>query len=1026
MEPIQLSGGVDLNSPAGLARAGTLADCLNYEVTTRGGYSRILGVERFDGGPGVAQFKIMQFGFTESSGSFSAGDAIVYGTPTEGGYEGYDGFVISVDVEDGTTYVTVALEGGEYTLSTSNTLWCDDTDATAVVGSINAAFKPAGRQDVLDAALASLAATRREAVLPVPGRAGSDVIAAFFFRNTAYAVRDLPVVYYEGGYYTDANEGQAIEIAVGDGEPTYENHVILDAQVTGFESGYVIYDPRVDETGAPAATPIGAPTLTSLPISGSLDGGYTMIPYSDGYEVTGGLPPYVWTVIDGDDEPLEVPDEGGDLSEVDFLVEQTPAALWQAQSAGGWEMVGSSREIAFSAGTDALRNFPRSLAIDPDDIITSSASYPTDSELNGAVTTAPNANDGTNAALDTTSGQVLKCLGFDFASLPDGAQVLGIKVEIERSAAANSAIDAAVSLVGLPGRCDNKSGGLWPAAMGVAIYGGESDTWGIEGLRTEQVKDAAFGVLLVAKRSVEATPMSSPLVDFVRVTITYAMRAGTPIYFWDGTSDVPAVMLHAQPTSGDATINTLAGTIALTADVNSAKTRLVNIGEQIRTAPAGAGLLLALTASRDKPVFLPGQIDIDHNRSRYQFRQENFFGQDSYDAIYGVSGAGPAFAFDGSHIIKIRSPLQPHNDVPRHIAKHGDSLVLGYFGGALLVTRPGNPMETRAEEGASALEMGDRIMALSEMAGDALGIICQSRTGLLRGLTELSFYKSTVSARRGGLEYSAADMGRVIVADSFGLFAADTPESFAAAERNYLSVPVEPWLRERLQATRNTEQRYLRPVASLAVRAKNQYRLYFRDGFVLTMTVRENVEYTMQRYFTESGSDFDPDTPWAVRALAAGIDANGRERLFCSFNGIKRGYLFEMDGGNTLDADSIPHHIELNPINFGGMSQLVKLGQGFVAASGYGYANLNVSRKMDMQPFQRSDESNIVPMLIGRVDYTATIVPQNLRASFDFPGEGYEFSLRFSGQSGNEGPHTLQIVWIDHDKRGTSRGNRGE
>lgn len=1020
MEPIQLSGGVDLNSPAGLAKPGTLADCLNYEVTTRGGYSRILGVERFDGGPGVAQFKIMQFGFTESSGTFSPGDAITYGT----GEVIPSGFVISSDEEGGFTYVTAAFEGGDYTMTASDTLACVATGASATIGSINAAFKPAGRQDTLDAALASLAATRRAAVLPVPGRAGSDVIAAFFFRNVAYAVRDLPVTYYEGGYYTDLNEGETIEIDTDAGP---EAHVILDAQVTGFEAGYIIYDPRVDTTGATAATPIGSPTLTSLPITGALDGGYTMIPYSDSYGVSGGLPPYVWTVVDGDGEEVEVPDEPGDLSEIDFLVEQTPAALWQAQSTGGWEMVGTSREIAFSDGTDNLRNFPRSLAIDADDIVTSAAVYPTASELNSVVNTGPNANDGTNAALGTSSGQVLKCAGFDFSALPDGAQVLGIKVEIERSAAANSTIDAAVSLVGLPGRCDNKSGGIWPAAMGVASYGSTTDTWGIEGIRTEQVKDSAFGVLLVARRTVEATPMNTPLVDFVRVTVTYAMRAGTPIYFWNGTSDVPAIMLHSQPTTGDATINTLAGYIALTADVNSEKTRLVNIGEQIRTAAAGGGTLLALTASRDKPVFLPGQVDIDHNRSRYQFLQANFFGQDSFDAIYGVSGAGPSFSFDGEHILKNRSPLQPYNDIPRHIAKHGDSLVLGFFGGALLVSRPGNPRETRAEEGASALETGDRIMALSEMAGDALGIICQSSTFLLRGLTELSFYKSTVSAKRGGIEYSAADMGRVIVADSFGLFAADTPESFAAAERNYLSVPVEPWLRERLQATLNTEQRYLRPIASLAVRNKNQYRMYFRDGYVLTMTVREQVEYTMQRYFVDSESDFTPDTPWAVRALASGIDANGRERLFCSFAGVKNGYLFEMDGGNTLDGDSIPHRIEMNPVNFGGMSQLVKLSQGFVSASGYGYANLDVSRKMNMRPHERAvDGDNVVPMLIGRVDYTATIVPQNLRASFDFPGEGYEFSLRFSGLSGNEGPHTLQIVWIDHDKRGTSRGHRGE
>lgn len=1012
MEPIQLSGGVDLNTPAGLAKPGTLARCLNFEVTTRGGYSRILGVERFDGGPGVAQFKIAQLSYTTSTGTFTPGDEVTYDTRV--------GYVTSLDTEGGTSYVTCAFEGGTYTLESGASLACAATGATATIGGITITTKPAGTQEVLDEALANLATTRRAGVEMVPGRSGSDVIAGFFFRDTAYAIRDLPVTYFEGGYYTDLNEGELIEI---DGE----DHVILDAQVTGYQAGYIIYDPRVATSGTPA-TPIGSPTLTTLPISGSLGGGYTMIPYSDSYGVSGGLPPYVWEIVDGDTETIDVPDDGGDLSEIDFLVEQTPAALWQAQVTGGWEMVGRAREIAFTGGSSNLRNFPRSLAIDADDIKTSAATYPTDSELNGVADTGPNSNNGVNASLGTTSGQVLTCKGFDFTSLPDGAQVLGITVEIERSAAANSAIDAAVALVGLPGRCENKASGIWPAAMGVATYGGASDTWGIEGIRTEQVKDAGFGVLLVVRRAVEATPMSSPAVDFVRVTVTYAMRAGTPIYFWNGTSDVPATMLHAQPLTGDGTINTLAGYITLDAAVNSAKTRLVTVGEQIRTAAAGAGDLLGVTASRDRPTFLPGQVDIDHNRSRYLFRQANFFGQDTYDSVYGVSGAGPGFCFDGETIIKIRTQLQPHNDIPRHIAKHGSSLVFGYFGGALVISRVNNPFEMRAEEGATGRETGDRIMALAEMAGDALGIICASRTALLRGLTELSFYESTVSARRGGIEYTAADMGRVIVADSFGLFAADTPENFAAAERNYLSVPVEPWLRERLQATLNTEQRYLRPIASLAVRAKNQYRMYFRDGYVLTMTIRDTPEFTMQRYFDPSDSLFVPDTPWAVRALISGIDANGRERLFCSFTGIKRGYLFEIDGGNTLDGDPIPYLAEMNPINFGGMSQLVNLGQGFVSASGYGYASMTLSRAFNMRPFRDQDAGSTAleePLLIGRTDYDATLVPQNLRGSFDFPGEGYEFSLKFAGLSGNEGPHTLQIVWIDHDKRGTSRGDRG-
>ena len=192
------------------------------------------------------------------------------------------------------------------------------------------------------------------------------------------------------------------------------------------------------------------------------------------------------------------------------------------------------------------------------------------------------------------------------------------------------------------------------------------------------------------------------------------------------------------------------------------------------------------------------------------------------------------------------------------------------------------------------------------------------------------------------------------------------------------------------------------------------------------MTARDSVEFTMQRYYVPGADEFTPDTPWAVRSLAAGIDANGRERLFCSFSGVKSGYVFEIDSGNTLDGETIPFRAELNPISFGGMSQLVRLERSFIAATGYGYAPINVARKINMRPFEPVDYGNTEPFLLGRREYRATIEPQPLRGKFDFPVEGYEFSLLFSGNSSIEGPHTLQMLWVNSDKRGTSRGNRGE
>ena len=64
---ISLGGGLDLVSPASQARPGTLAECLNYEVAQRNGYSRIDGFVRYDGRPGVAEYRVLRLFISNAS-----------------------------------------------------------------------------------------------------------------------------------------------------------------------------------------------------------------------------------------------------------------------------------------------------------------------------------------------------------------------------------------------------------------------------------------------------------------------------------------------------------------------------------------------------------------------------------------------------------------------------------------------------------------------------------------------------------------------------------------------------------------------------------------------------------------------------------------------------------------------------------------------------------------------------------------------------------------------------------------------
>lgn len=1006
--PIALIGGLDLTTPSPLCKPGTLADCLNYEVASRAGYSRIDGFERFDGRPGVAEFRVMSLTCSSVTGDFRVRERVQFsvGAPALD-FQGIDGYITSYSESGGVATIGVAFSGGMGDPVLPATLNNLTTSGTAACTSFTSLQVPLGTQADFDFALKELAEARRAEIEAVPGRAGSDILSGFLLRNRVYAVRDLPIVYFQGGYYTDANEGQYITIGG-------QNYPILDVRVTSDNAGFIAYDP-LPGNGTGAATPIGSPTIASLPVTGSLDGGLTSIPYADGLSVSGGIAPYFWSIAETETGPPPLPD-AGDLSEVTLLSEVTTAAIWGSTSTG-WERIELGREMAFTSGTAALKSTPRALNIDTTEVKTTAWTFAGTSEINGVSAPNINADDGVTAAMSGADGQTIYCRNFNFSAIPNGAEIVGVEVRVERqSSVGGKAIDGVVSLTNINGGVDNKASGEWDTALTTKTYGGAADLWGSEDITVERIKDASFGVLLVVRRSVPANAIVAT-VDQVAVRIHYVERGGIPIFIWNGTTDVPATLINAQVLSGSPDAGTAAGYLTILANKNSAKPRLVNAGDQIRTAASGGGTQIGVVASRDRPIFLPGQFEVDNNRCQYQWQIHNFFGQDKYAAAYGVSGAGPAMAFDGTNLIKIRTPLSPGQDVPRHIAKHGTMLALGYFSGAVILSAVGAPYEMRGEAGASAIEVGDRLTALTPGGGDALIIVCESSTFVLRGLSPRVFTQQTVSAKRGAIEYTLADPGKAIIADSFGLFAADTPESFAPADRNYMSAPVEPLLRERLQATISNEQRFLRVVTALAVRSKNQYRLFFRDGAVLTMTISAaGIEITRQQLGTTTGLP--------VRSVWSGIDASGRERLFCTFNGAKEGYVFELDVGRSFDGEAIDAYIVTNPINLGAQSQLKKFDRFFLAGTG-GYVMLTVQAGLDGQ----LPEGYVDEFLLGKPDLPATSQNNSRRASkygsFQMGREAYDISLKIGCLTDEEAPHTLQYLEPYATGLGDSRGDVG-
>lgn len=994
-----LTGGLDLTTVKPLARPGTLSRCLNYEVGTMSGYSRISGIARFDGSEIVGSYKVWRL---KHAGvvAFTPGDACWFDPALPG-------YILDVDVQDGNGVVYVLMPGKATSPSLPATL--ETGSLSASILQREAVFEGFGTQDIFNASLAGIEIQQRGRITQVPGRKGSDIVGGFWYKDRLYVVRDLPRIGFENGYYTDADEGKYIVV---DGS----SYKILDVAMTGDKQGVITYDTTAGS--GTLASPLGPANLVTLPVTGDYSPGYTFVHYYDDLNVTGGVPPYTWSLI-GDEGVALPPIESPDANAINFLPQLTNAALYRS-SPTGWQRVDLGRELRFRNGTSSINNFMRSAVLTGSTVFNTGFRYPGTGKVNGTTTTAMSADDGVEASLAAGATNEFQATNFDFSVIPENAAIQGIEVLIERrSVSSNGAKDHTVNLMGVEGGTSNKAkAGVWPVTSTAVTYGSSTDLWGSQQITAATVKNSAFGVRVICEKA-GANDMSGG-VDRIQIAIHYIER-DSKLYVWNGSSDVTFDLHHTQVVSGDAASATAQGYMSVSGLVNSAKSRLVNEGDEIRTGPGGTGALLGIVAARDRPNWLAGQAEVDNNRARYQFEKTNFYGQDEFEAVYGVCGASPAFSFDGQRFIRIRSELPAYQDLPRHLARHGEMLALGYYSGAVLFSKVGDPHELRGSQGATAVEVGDRLVGLAPIAGDALGIICQSQTQVLRGTTPEMMFKSPISAKRGGIEYTAVDMGRIVLCDGLGIFIADSPESFGAAMRNYISGQVHPWLQPRLQATINSEASYLRPVCALNVRNKNQMRLYFWDGWVLTMTNNEPPEFTTQRMFTPAPDAHSEPVPWTPRMVCSGIDSSGRERLFCSFfGGVKDGYVFELDAGRSFDGEPIPHEIVLNPLTISSASSEKRHDRLFFYGQGHGVATINYSSA----PNDSDTFSGQRTMVMGRGSTVAKLTTGKLRGVVDAPVEAFDLSIKLSGQSNVEGPFTIQYIEAYADGRGDSRGRK--
>lgn len=279
---------------------------------------------------------------------------------------------------------------------------------------------------------------------------------------------------------------------------------------------------------------------------------------------------------------------------------------------------------------------------------------------------------------------------------------------------------------------------------------------------------------------------------------------------------------------------------------------------------------------------LPTQQAIINNRSRYEMITTNFYGDSKLDSIYGVTGVGRAFAYNGRFFHYIFTQPSEELDNPRHVAHHHSHLALGFDNGRVDISVVGEPYNFSGMEGASSWAIGDPVVGLLPLSGTLLGIFCQKSVWGISGTTVDNFATQVIAPRIGAIEYTIADMGFPVYANAYGIYTLSQTSEYGDYLGTPMSQDVSPWLRPRLLRKYTSRKEV---VAAWPVRSKNQYRLAFLDGFVLSMTLNAGSQtaptFSFQKYFVSSEPVVDLySQPCLIpAAISSGLDDTGEERI---------------------------------------------------------------------------------------------------------------------------------------------------
>lgn len=498
-------------------------------------------------------------------------------------------------------------------------------------------------------------------------------------------------------------------------------------------------------------------------------------------------------------------------------------------------------------------------------------------------------------------------------------------------------------------------------------------------------------------------------------------------YFDDGADTVPVSILDWFVESG--TFEDGDAVVVVQFQAPELLSNLVDITTSFDLyTDAGATVKVADVTTRMSLNYLPGIPQLTAANSRYLFLSSNFYASDSTDAVYGVNGAGRGFVFGGqSGVLSfIYTQSDEALDIPRHVENHAQHLALGFKVGSVQMSVAGQPTNFSGVEGASEIGVGDVITGLMEMNGSTLAVFCRNSIHSIAGTTVDNFDKQVISPKTGCIEYTLANIGEPIYLDSRGVCTLSASASYGDFANGRLSSKVSSYLRKRLRNSTYNTSNATGVACAIPVRDKNQYRIFFNTGEIITVTIsgsQKEPGFTLQKYFINADSTTDYENCMIPFAWTSEVDDDGVERIFVSHynseSSVSSDHVFALEAGDSFDGNYIPHYFVTNWY-YGSTPHIHRTVQGVrLHGLSRGLAGLNITAVGAQPDFEFSDATFFttatdISLPRNEAAYTEELTSCTNRA--DINCRGLAVKLRFSGSnttlSSPEPSHVCQVLVV--------------